>query len=408
MNFKQIFDGSEIGLSIEEDLIKFRLDAIPCVVENYASFFKEWNGKEIDGYWTFNKTNKDAIAGVSELVDNDISKLFTKTIKPVVKVFPSKSQQQSPPTSDNLSMATASNISMIPNTMINQTKPNMRSDDIDFLSQPIRSENSMLSSINKIGNNDIDTSVPQGTYPREIFRDRSRDIIVSDYTEKSVTLFCDWKLIDDFCQKMYQTSAKNVIDGLCKQGNFKIDHRNDMIKKKGFCFSKASPKPREFLKNLCGIDVVTLATATTTDYASFSKDKKSYNNKYNENKMTDKEMAENMGKISMGTSSNLFQFPTEIESNNLLGNTFIKQNTPGDLFNDLIISLAFQYTDVQEKTFIDPAGHKRICIYGPIEMVDNKFKSDEAEAEATEFTILIDGSLIIDSIKIMSYIKIRL
>ncbi len=57
--------------------------------------------------------------------------------------------------------------------------------------------------------------------------------------------------------------------------------------------------------------------------------------------------------------------------------------------------------DFREKELPGIDGNKRKCFYGPIKIVDEKFKEVEDDSNAT---ILLDGELVIENNKILSFL----
>lgn len=367
MEFVKVYEHDDM-IYVENNNIKYRI----CFPVNFefdqGPIFKKVGCNEyIEGelvYYEFDITNKKSIKMIDQMLslDDDPQNSLENKFKYNIPKLPTKQVES----------------------------------EEDFINGSLKEKVSSL----KIDNNEVDTSVPMGEYPREIYKDLTRGILVNDYSVPSFCLFFkDWRFENEWFQTHYQCRSTDIFG---EKKNYKISNKNE-FREKGFCIAKstaAQPINKsskitklEVIMALTGVNPLELCTKTTTTFTA----KTNYRPKGEDNLVQD---------ANLGTMTS-FKFVTEPVANSLLG-TFPQREKFSDIFDKFIKEAEYGTGDIREEYLSDYGGTKRMLMYGKINIVDNKFMKLDQDKILKQSETIIESTTSDpdDRTKIISYMII--
>ena len=98
-------------------------------------------------------------------------------------------------------------------------------------------ENNFKDKVKSSGLINDSNKIEIGQYPREIYRDRQRGILINDYSEKTICIhFSDYKFKNNWFQQNYHCLANNLLGD---EKNYKVEYGNELLRIKGYNIVKS-------------------------------------------------------------------------------------------------------------------------------------------------------------------------
>ena len=431
MDFKKVYTFAD-DIYIEENQNDYRVILPSSLDLDQRTILKSAGAKyyETEGisYYEFAKNNEISITMIDQMlgldeVNDSIKKKFTKAAVQQPKV-PSPQQiktsiQEQKVSSQDVKVSSQDVKASIQEQKVSSQEQKVSSQDIKVSESSDKKETNMEDAfINSnfeqkfrgleeklpSDNYTIDTSIPFGQYPREIYRDKKRGILINDYSEKTFSVFfTNWQFENEWFKEKYQCKSSDILG---EKKKFKIDYNNELRREYGFNIPKSiagnpiiksKPLTRlDVIFELAGINPLELCTKTTSTYTP-------YNNNYSQkpvNSETMSQVTENFG--SMTT----FSFIPPEPQGSLLSR-FPEKKRLSDLYEEILKLSQIGTGDVQEESMPPCQGFKRFLIYGKINIVDSKFAQMDDRKVAKESELIIDNDDENERTKIISYFVIN-
>jgi len=306
----EILNDTERGVKIYEESSTFKVDFGDNDIGDYIKIF-EASGKKENNLWVFEKSAKKIVKMIGELIEKNLNDIFD-----AIKVKPFGKKE-----------------------VVKEEKS-----ELDFLTNISANIKENLDKRNEL------EEVQYGAYPRQLYKDVDRGILIVDYSEKAIVLNVDYKYLQEFCMEHYNTKSTDIMPGLPSSfGSYRVSYLNEMIKPRGYSIWKNGKDVKDFLQKLTGKDIISLCTPCPEG------PKKSYskNTKYEPPK----------NDVSSGVM-------------NIVNNDFFKEKkSPADVFNELIRAISFPFAEIKIQEFSDSPPRK--CIYGPSDLVNDFLSNNE-------------------------------